>query len=103
MKLVKLEEEIRNIANIYFVSLRQINLCKLSSGEDDYYSPFYKYYLDVEEAFKRLDKEKQRIINREYFYDAYKGWWQKEYKESKFKRIKRIAIKQFVEYFYEIH
>lgn len=103
MKLEKLEEEMRNIANIYFISLRHITSNRLSSGDDDTYSPFYKYYEDVEKAFMRLSREHQRIINNEYFYDAYKGWWIKEYKESKFKKIKKIAVKRFVECFYEIH
>ncbi len=103
MKLSKLEDAIKDIARVYFVSLRYIHSKKLSSGESDYYSPFYKYYADVEEAFASLDKENQRIITNEYFYDAYKGWWTYEYKESIFKKLKKAAIKQFVEKFYAIH
>ncbi len=103
MKLAKLEEEIKHIANIYFISLKHISSNKLSSGEDDAYSPFYKYYEDVERAFLRLNREYQRIITNEYFYDAYKGWWSEYYKESKYKKIKKQAISQFVEIFYEIH
>ena len=103
MKLAKLEEEIKHIANIYFISLRHICSNKLSSGEDDVYSPFYRYYSDVEEAFKRLSIEHKTIINNEYFYDAYKGWWGKFYTEAKFKKVKKNAIKEFVENYYEIH
>ena len=41
MKLSKLEDAIKDIARVYFVSLRYIHSKKLSSGESDYYSPFY--------------------------------------------------------------
>ena len=104
MKLARFEEIIKNIAHIYFIALRNIRETKMmSSGEVDEHSPFYKYYADVEEAFASLDKENQRIITNEYFYDAYKGWWTYEYKESIFKKLKKAAIKQFVEKFYAIH
>ena len=99
----KLEVIAKEIAEAYFISIRQIRGLHLSSGELDYYSPFVKYFSDVEEAFSKLTKEYQRIINNEYFYEAYRGWWTKLYKPSLFKRLKRDATKRFVEVFYEIH
>jgi len=103
MTLTKLEDAIKDIARTYFVSLKHIDYKRISSGEQDFYSPFYKYYVDVEEAFASLTKENQRIITNEYFYDAYRGWWSSFYKEASFKKMKKEAIKQFVEKFYEIH
>ena len=103
MSLTKLDTQIREIAKFYFVALRNINYACFSNGEQDTYSPFYKYYLDVEQAFNKLNKEQKKIINNEYFYQAYSNWWQKEYKLNGFNKIKKRAIKEFLEAFYAIH
>lgn len=103
MKTSRIELIIKEIANTYFIVLREIRKEKISSGEEDYYSPFLKYYRDVEEAFSRLDREKKTIVNNEYFYQSYNGWWTNKYKPRVFNKIKKAAIKEFVEAFYEIH
>ena len=103
MKASKIELIIKEIASIYFTALAQIRKEMISSGEEDYYSPFVKYYHDVEEAFSRLDKEKKTIVNNEYFYQSYNGWWINKYKPRVFNKLKKAAIKEFVEAFYEIH
>ncbi len=106
MKRYKLEEIIKEIVRVYFISLRhinEINCTAFSNGNDDYYSPFYKYFQDVEKAFCLLDVETQRIINNEYFYNAYANWWINDYSSIEFKKKKKIAVKTFLEVFYEIH
>ena len=50
MKRTKNELAIKEIVRIYFVALEQIRKEKFSSGEEDCYSPFVKYYQDVEKA-----------------------------------------------------
>ena len=99
----KLETSIKEIARFYFIALKNIQDESISSNEIDVFSPFYKYYADVEEAFSRLDKEKKRLITNEYFYDAYSNWWKKEYRKTRFLLLRKAAIKEFVEAFYEIH
>ena len=106
MKRNKLEETIKEIVRVYFISLRHINdlnSSSFSNGSVDQYSPFYKYFQDVEKTFRLLDVETQRIINNEYFYNAYASWWINEYSSSEFKKKKRLAVKNFLEVFYEIH
>ena len=103
MKFEKLEEIIKQIANTYFIALRQINLRTFSSGELNKYSPFYIYYADVEYAFSSLKKVEREVINKEYFYNDFSDWWINKYKVREFKRLKTIAIKNFLEVFYEIH
>ena len=103
MKLNKIETQMKEIAKLYFIALRNINYQSFSSGEEDVYSPFYKYYMDVEETFKQLSKEEKTLINNEYFYNDYLDWWKKIYKPSEFIRLKKKAIRAFVEVFYEIH
>ena len=103
MKRRKFDYLIKEIARIYFVALNRLKAERFSDGEIDQYSPFYIFYHDVEEAFNHLNKINKRIINNEYFYQDYNGWWKKEYKESTFIRMKYSAVKAFVEAFYEIH
>ena len=103
MRTAKLEESVKEVAKIYFIALRQLSVDRLSSGEQDIYSPFYKYYQDVEIAFSHLNKEQQRIITKEFFYDGYRNWWTSQYKPREFKKKKIGAMKFFLEVFYEIH
>lgn len=100
--MTKLESLMKRIVELYFVSLKNIKNQSFDSS-DDCYSPYLKYYSDVEEAFSRLSYEQRRIINKEFFYEDYKNWWIKEYRPIRFNRLKKIAIKDFVEAFYEIH
>ena len=100
--MMKLESLMKHIVELYFVSLKNIKNQSFDSS-DDCFSPYLKYYSDVEEAFLKLSKEKRRIINKEFFYDDYKNWWIKEYSPLRFKHLKKLAIKDFVEAFYEIH
>ena len=103
MTVTKLEESMKQVAQFYFIALKQLRLDKISSGEEDLYSPFYKYYQDVELAFSKISPEKQRLITKEFFYDAYKGWWVDYYRPAEFKKLKKSSIKEFLEAFYEIH
>lgn len=103
MKNQHLEDSIKDIARIYFLALQQMKSNYISSGEIDSFSPFYRYYIDVERTFRNLEVVDQRVINNEFFYDAYRDWWVGIYTEKQFKKIKRDAVKHFMEVFNEIH
>ena len=102
MTMTQLDKIMREISRLYFVSLKTINEKSFMSDSDND-SPYLKYYNDVEKAFAKLDKEKRKLITKEYFYDDYNGWWVKEYRLGRFIRLKRNAIKAFMEAFNEIH
>ena len=102
MKIAKLDAIMKEIAKLYFVALRNINF-QFFNSSDSGYSPFKKYYSDVEFTFSQLDKEKQTLITKEYFYDGYRNWWIDLYSPSKFLKLKKNAVKEFVEVFYAIH
>lgn len=97
------ETKIKEIANKYFVALKNISLPCLSSGEKDLYSPFQKYYDDVEKAYSYLSPMHKQLINKEFFYEDYPNWWINLYSASEFKKIKKEAIWTFLRYFYEIN
>ncbi len=102
MKMTQLDNLMKEIVKLYFISLRNLQEQSFAS-ENDSYSPYLKYFNDVEKAFSKLSAEKKRLITKEYFYDDYPGWWIKEYRLSKFSRLKKTAVKEFVVVFYEIH
>ena len=102
MKMAKYDAIMKEIAKLYFVALRNMNYQSFNS-DDSGYSPFKKYYSDVELAFTQLDKEKRTLITKEYFYDDYRDWWIELYKPAKFLKLKKMAVKEFVEVFYAIH
>ncbi len=103
MNTEKFEAEIIEISKTYFLVLKKINANFFSSGDVDETSPFYLYYLDVEKTFSELKSEYKRIINNEYFYQAFSNWWISDYTPQEFKKAKRLAIKSFLEVFHEIH
>ena len=106
MEVSKLESLIKEIAKAYFESfnyLKEIKQRSLSNGKEDIDSPLYRYYLDVELAYYRLNKEYRSIINNEFFYQRYKEWWKETYSPSVFNIKKKEAMKLFLEAFYEIH
>ena len=97
----KNENEIEEIAKRYFVSKNQFNLEGFSSGEIDYDNPFYIYCHSVEIAFQKLDYDERLIINNDFFYNAYFGWWKIVFTKTEYQKIKRTAIKKFLRYFNE--
>lgn len=103
MKRLTLESKMKSVVEVYFISLHHLQMKTISSGEKDELSPFYKFYSDVESAFYYLNKEYQRLINNEFFYQAYPGWWSNEFTAKEFKSKRNKAIRLFLERFYEIH
>ena len=99
----KKEDVINSIAKAYFVSKKQLELNSFSSGRVDYSNPYYKYCKDVEFAFSRLNEDEKLIINNDYFYNDYFGWWKVIFKEREYLVLKRKAERNFLKYFYEIH
>lgn len=99
----KNSEIIISIAKAYFVSKKQLNLTGFSSGRVDIFNPYYKYVNDVEIAFSHLKEDEKLIINNDYFYNDYFGWWKIVFTQREYLSIKKRAEKNFLRYFYEIH
>ena len=56
----------------------------------------------VELAFNSLSSPLKIIINNEFFYQDYPGWWKKKYSKKKYQKLKRKACTLFLEVFYEV-
>ena len=98
---MNIEKQINEITYKYFVSRKQYNLMSFSSGEDDYFNPYYVYYRNVEIAFSKLNETEQLIINNDYFYNDYYDWWKLLFPKKKYQKMKREAVRKFVRLVYE--
>ena len=89
------EQKLQNIAKIYIHSLNlsfnNPNLSNLSSFQSA-----------VELAYASLNAPLQRIINNDFFYQDYPGWWKFLYKKNNYLRLRHTAVNKFLEAFYEI-
>ena len=56
----------------------------------------------VELAYSSLSAPLQKIINNDFFYQDYPGWWRLIYKKNNYHKLKNAAISSFLEAFYEI-
>jgi len=100
---VKNSEIITEIAKCYFLSKKQCSLMSFSSGKVDPFNLYYKYYKDVEAAFALLSDDEKLVINNDYFYNDYYGWWKSIFSKSEYRLLKRRAEKDFLSYFYATH
>lgn len=56
----------------------------------------------VELAYSSLTSPLKVLINNDFFYQAYPGWWKSIYTKRQYNRLKRKAVIRFMEAFYEI-
>lgn len=98
-----IEKQMDDIIKKYFVSRKQFNLIRFSSGEEDYTNPYYVYYRNVEIAFSKLDETEKLIINNDYFLNDYYGWWELLFSKKTYLKNKKLAVKKFLRLVYESH
>jgi hypothetical protein len=96
------------VSKNYFVALRAIHdsneprdMLRIIDQHDSLDGcGLYVSYIDrVENAFKKLDPISQKIINNDYFFNAYKYWNMELFSTSTYYRLKRKAILLFLSYF----
>ena len=90
-----LESKIRSIAVQYLRSFYSIHILKIQHKSKCFFCSHVEY------AFKTLAAPYQKIINNDFFYQDYPGWWKSIYKKSDYLKLKRTASKKFLEAFYE--
>ena len=98
MSRKKKELKIHNIAKIYLHTLL-LSADEIHSLQSQ---NLYSFLSAVELAYSSLSAPLQKIINNDFFYQDYPGWWRLLYKKSNYQRLKNQAINQFLEVFYEI-
>lgn len=50
----------------------------------------------IETAYGKLDPVSQLIINKDFFYNGYPGWWVTTYSKSTYYRLRDKAIRDFL-------
>ncbi|NLB48277.1 MAG: hypothetical protein GX813_00245 [Erysipelotrichia bacterium] len=60
------------------------------------------YLTKVLEAFETLTEKERNLINNEFFFQSYQGWWKTIYTTSTFYRYKKLAMLHFLEAFYHV-
>ena len=103
METQNLSKKLHIIASTY-LSLVSI----LQKQENSFYqskpsNPYSKFCSSVEIAFLSLPRPLRRIINNDFFYQDYPGWWKLSYHKSQYLKLKDLAIKKFMEAYYEIN
>ena len=93
------EKKIKHIATKYLCIFHNFYSNPTSNS---LYSHFNITFLaKVEVAFSSLSSPLKLIINNDFFYQAYPGWWRNKYSKKKYKRLKTQAMNMFLEVFYE--
>ncbi len=100
MESYKLTRKLNVIAKTY-LSLLKFN-CDLSSLSSSHNS-YIKFCSCVELSFLSLPAPLRRIINNDFFYQDYPGWWKLCYSKHQYLKLKELAIKKFMEAYYEIN
>lgn len=98
--ITPLYQKVERISRIFF-------LCKkIISSYGDVINvhpnnPFVIFCQKISEAYEKLDKESQRMINNEFFFEKYPGWWMKELSYDNFNKKMNKSMKLFLENLYE--
>lgn len=97
------ELKLKHIAKKYlsfFTSYSFLNFPSIKSYSLNFNLNFLSH---VELAFQSLSSPLKLIINNDFFYQDYPGWWKKIYTWSEYQSLKRKAIKTFMENYYAIN
>ena len=98
----KLSNKLQTIASTYLSISRmlQVDSFHSQSFKENQYSNFC---FTVELAYSSLSAPLKRIINNDFFYQDYPGWWKLCYKRHEYLKLRELAIKRFMEAYYEIN
>ena len=96
-----IDNQIKEIVSKYLTALKSGNVSTLSSGEKDKLDPCYLYLIRIEKAFSKLNDLEKLIINNEYFFNAYYGWWEEIFTKKTFIKYRAKVARKFVRYVYE--
>ena len=92
------EQKLASIARIYLHSIA--NKYLYSSIANNQRINSFRYAVEL--AYQSLDAPLQKIINNDFFYQDYPGWWKLLYSKSSYQKMRLLAVSKFLEVFYEI-
>ena len=94
------ESKIRQIANKY---LNFYHVSKHSYHPIATNNHLINFLSGVEFAYLSIAAPYQQIINNDFFYQEYPGWWKSRYKKTNYLKLRKLAVRKFLEVFYEYY
>ena len=94
------EQKLLHLRNQYLNIQKAFLTNTVSSKYEDFSNPFVRFCYDIEQSFYALPAPLRAIINNEFFYQSYKGWWKKFYSPKHFQALRKLAIYKFLEAYY---
>ena len=92
------EQQLKQIARLYLLSLSNQSQIKIHRITPNLIS----FQNAVEVAYASLSAPLKLIINNDFFFQDYPGWWKPSYKRIHYRRLKNHAINDFLEAYHEI-
>lgn len=96
-----LSNKIEEIATNYFLCLSKLKHFHHKLAENVSLEYEKQYVEKVNTAYIKLNERNRKIINNEFFFENYPYWWESKYSSSYFSRIKKEAMRQFLNFFQE--
>ena len=92
------ERKLQTIASIY------LHLLANSSNPSTIraFTHIESFPFIVELAYSLLPYPLKQIINNDFFYQAYPGWWKSIYKKNNYLKLRALAVNTFLEAYHEI-
>lgn len=87
---------IQDISRNYYESFKELQIRKVKIDDSDEVA--FEFIQAVNNAFDRLDEEDRKIIENEFFFGAYQGWWKNYYSRAYFYTLKKKAALLFRKY-----
>ena len=100
MERKNLDEKLLTLSKSYLSIQKAFITHTISNRYQDMNNPFVLFCFTIEQAFYSLSSPLQKIINNEFFYQSYPGWWKEIYSEKHFKRLRKLAVYKFMEAYY---
>ena len=94
----KLSDRMQIVANNYFFA--RCTLREKVELSDENFALMIAYVRCVNACFDKLQENEKIFLNKEFFFQAYPGWWKKEYSMEAYIRLKVSSIQHFMEEFY---
>lgn len=103
MELINQTRKLKVIAQTYLSLIRVIKNLGMLPSYTQSLNAYCGFCANVEIAFLSLPTPLKRIINNDFFYQDYPGWWKLSYSKHQYLKLREQAIRKFMEAYNEIN
>ena len=91
---VEMERALVQIANVYLKFT-------ITNSKSKYTQKAILFIQKINRAFASLNPLFQELINNDFFFQDYPGWWESRYSPLFYYSMKNLAVRSFLVRFYE--